>query len=77
LFYSDRNGDLNLFKQPVEGSTADILLSGQEEQRMPRLSPDAAWLLYLTWPREEPLAGRGRLMRVAVTGGAPQPVLGV
>lgn len=78
LFFSDRNGDLNLFKQGVGEVAAEVVTAGPEEMRTPRLSPDGAWILYLAWPRVQSGAPHsGRLMRLPVAGGPPQVVLEV
>ena len=78
LFYSDRNGELNLFKQGVNDATAEVVAAGPEEMRTPRMSPDGAWILYLAWPKTEGVAPpSGRLMRLPVAGGPPQVVLEV
>lgn len=79
LFFSDRNGDLDIFQQGIEDRGAHPVVTGTEEKRDPRLSPDGRWLLYLAWPkaRERVRVGEGRLMRVAPIGGSPETVLRV
>jgi len=77
LFYSDRNGDLDIFRQAVTGGAAETVVTGPGEERGPRLSPDGAWILYLSWPRGEGRMGQARLMRVPVAGGRPAAVLNV
>jgi hypothetical protein len=76
LFYSDRQGTLDIFRQPVEDRTADVLVTDAEEKRQPQLSPDGSWILYLSW--RAMLAGAvpaaGRVMRIPVAGGPPQAV---
>lgn len=80
LFYSDRSGNFDIFKQGVHDRAAEEIVSGPlEEKRAPQLSPDSKRLLYLAWPsvqsNEPPLSGR--LMRVPVSGGAPEAVMEV
>ena len=77
LFYSDRNGDLDIFRQQVSGRDAQTLAPSPEEKRDPRLSPDGAWILYLAWPNAGERSGQGRLMRLPVSGGPPQTVFPV
>jgi len=78
LFYSDRNGELNLFKQGVNDATAEVVAAGSDEMRTPRMSPDGAWILYFAWPKVEGAAPpSGRLMRLPGAGGPPQVVLEV
>ncbi|MFN0166436.1 MAG: hypothetical protein ACKV22_08395 [Bryobacteraceae bacterium] len=79
LFYSDRNGDVDIFKQSVAARQALPIVTGQEEKRDARMSPNGRWILYLAWPKEGERirAGEGRLMRVAAGAGAPETVLRV
>jgi eukaryotic-like serine/threonine-protein kinase len=79
LFYSDRQGSLDLFRQPVDSRSSELLLSGPEEKRQAQFSPDGAWIVYLSWPR---LPGpsppsNGKVMRMPAAGGPPQPVFEV
>ena len=76
LFYSDRLGTLDLFKQDVDGMP-ELLLPGSGEKRHPQLSPDGAWILYLAWPAAPAgtVATAGKVMRIPVSGGPPQVTL--
>ena len=80
LFYSDRGGNFDIFKQGVGDRAAEEIVAGSsEEKREPQLSPNGKWILYLAWPStqtDEPPTS-GRLMRVPVSGGAPEAVLQV
>jgi len=79
LFYSDRNGNFDIFKQGVNARTAEETVVSPDEKRAPQLSPDGLWILYLAWHKTE--SGQpptsGRLMRVPVSGGTPELVLEV
>ena len=79
LFYSDRNGQLDIFRQGVNEKTGEVVVTGPEEKRMPLPSPDGAWVLYLAWPKSGCCvsAPSGRLMRAPVSGGQPEPVFEV
>lgn len=80
LFYSDRGGTFDIFKQRINDRAAEEVVSGSlEEKRAPQLSPDGKWLLYLAWPntQNDELPPTGRLMRVPVSGGASEAVLEV
>ena len=79
LFYSDRNGQLDAFKQDLKARTAEAIAPGAEEKRTPQLSPDGSWILYLAWPRTlvGALPRSGRLWRVSVAGGSSERVLDV
>ena len=79
LFYSDRNGQFDVFKQDVKARTAEAVAAGGEEKRTPQLSPDGSWILYLAWPSTpagvSPRAGQ--LLRLPVAGGPFGKVLDV
>jgi hypothetical protein len=79
LFYSDRNGQLDIFRQGVNDKTGEVVVTGPEEKRMPQSSPDGTWVLYLAWPKSGCCvsAPSGRLMRAPVSGGPPEPVFEV
>lgn len=79
LFYSDRNGNLDLFRQNIGQRNAETIVAGPEEERGPQLSPDGAWILYWTWPEAQGAIPpkSGRLMRLPISGGSPEVVLEV
>jgi hypothetical protein len=75
LFYSDRNGNFDIFRQGVNDRTAAPVVTGPDEERAPQLSPDGSWVLYLAWSRKAGMFPQaGRLMRVPVNGGPSEPV---
>jgi len=76
FFDSDRNGNRTIFRQSLQGRNAQDFFWGPGEQTEPRLSPDASWVLY--WDH----VGKGdwasepmRLLRVPISGGAPELVV--
>jgi len=76
LFTSDRNGSFDIFKQSLDQSTPELLVSGPEQEMMPRLSPDGSWIFYWVRPTSSPGASSpARLMKVPVTGGPSELVL--
>jgi hypothetical protein len=79
LFFSDRNGNFDLFRQGIKDRAADEIIVDSEEKRQPQVSPDGNWILYLAFPKAQnglpPQSGR--LMRVPVSGGTPEFVLAV
>jgi len=77
LFTSDLGGRLDIFRQDIDAPAPRAIVSGGEERRDARFSPDGRWILYLTSPNTEGQrqTAEGRLMRVALGGGSPQPVL--
>jgi Tol biopolymer transport system component len=77
FFYSDRNGNFDIFKQGVSSPNAEPVVTGPDEKRAPQISPDGKWLLYMQWtkPAGRPEPEFGKLMRIPLTGGPPEPVL--
>jgi Tol biopolymer transport system component len=77
LFFSDRNGEFDIFRQGITDRAAEPIVVGSDEKRAPRLSPDGRWILYLEWPKTAggTSADSAHLMRVPVSGGAPEFVL--
>ncbi len=77
LFWSDRNGSNQVFKQNIDQETAETVVAGPEDEWMPRVSPDAMSILYLANPQGLNNPSGVRLMRVQSSGGSPQLVMDV
>jgi len=86
IFASNRNGRMEIFKQPLDQASAQpvgaVLEEGIEftgggllDMVIPRLSPDGASILYLVLPKDSSDTAPVRLMRIPVAGGRPQLVL--
>jgi hypothetical protein len=76
LFFSDRNGLYQVFKQSIDQQTAETMaVAGPDLAWMPRMSPDGKSILYLISPQR--FNGPSRIMRVPSGGGAPQQVMEV
>jgi serine/threonine protein kinase/Tol biopolymer transport system component len=80
LFWSNRSGVWDIYKQVLDQPEAQPVVTGKERKYFPCLSADGTWILYLS--RENhipyPMDGVGvpvRIMRVPTSGGAPQLVL--
>jgi len=76
LFLSDRTGRFQTFRQRLDADTAELLVPGPDDQIFATLSPDAAWVLYVSQAHggESPLTSQ-RLMRFPASGGLPEQVL--
>jgi len=74
LFFSDRSGAFNVFKQNASATSPDLLVGGKDDSRSPRISPDGQWLLYMVWP-DEKTPGPVRLVRASLSGGSSKAVL--
>jgi len=75
FFQSDRTGNMNIFRQHLDGTDAEAVVSDQSDNRAPALSPDRAWVLYFAWPRSAAHVNSARLMRRPIGGGTPELVL--
>ena len=77
FFESNRDGRLHIFRQEISGDTAGPVATGSAEASAPVVSPDGAFLLYVT-PAHAMVGGSTtpvQLMRVPRAGGTPQVVL--
>jgi Tol biopolymer transport system component len=78
VFWSDRNGSWDIFKQTLDkDAPAELLPLGPEPKWYASFSPDGQWILYMALP-EPRLPGGSvpvRIMRVPASGGPPQLVL--
>jgi Tol biopolymer transport system component len=78
VFWSDRDGSWDLFKQTLDrDDTAELLPLGPEPKWYSSFSPDGHWILYMALPEARHPGGTVpvRIMRVPVSGGPPQLVL--
>jgi len=76
LFWSDRNGTWDIFKQALDQDAAELVVTGPDYKEEPVLSPDGSWILYLSSAsRESSAVTPVRIMRVPTSGGPPQLVL--
>lgn len=79
LFISDRNGKRELFKQGLNDSVPERIVSSAagEVGYWAGLSPDGSWLLYWEYERTEGKTrpSWGRLMRQPADGGPPETVI--
>jgi Tol biopolymer transport system component len=79
FFYSDRSGRFDLYRQSLDDRTAQPIGTAPEEKRMPQLSPDGKWIVYISWPVTKDLSAPadGHIMRMPAGGGPPVPVFAV
>jgi DNA-binding winged helix-turn-helix (wHTH) protein/Tol biopolymer transport system component len=77
IFTSNRAGAFSIYKQPIDSSLAELILTGSESVRLARVSPDGAWIVYsaVSDSQHPDRSASVRLMRVPVNGGAPEPIL--
>lgn len=76
LFTSDRNNTQGVYKQRLDQTAAEAIVTGPDYKDCPVVSPDGSWILYLSKASPEPRAATPvRIMRVPTSGGAPELVL--
>ena len=75
LFTSDRDGPAHLFKQRIDQPVPDVLVGGDDQVVLARLNPDSSEVIYLVRPPFNSGDKRVRLMRMSLSGGAPQLIL--
>ena len=74
LFYSDRNGHFDIFRQKPGDQQAEQVFSSPENKLKPEFSADGKWLLF--WQPASPQNEHfRRLMKMSVDGGALSPLL--
>lgn len=72
LFYSNRNGHFDIFKERPGSNAPEELLAGPEDKLSPEVSADGKWLLF--W-QAAPAASARRLMKMALAAGTVSAVL--
>jgi Tol biopolymer transport system component len=75
VFSSNRNGHYGIFKQPLDGGIAEAIVTLPQNVFGPRLSPDGKWVIYLATAEDAVPSARDEIMKVPITGGAPQLVM--
>jgi len=76
LLWSNRNGPWDIFKQALDQAEAELVVTGPDYKQQPVASPDGSWILYLSSATDDVHATTPvRIMRVPISGGAPQSVL--
>jgi len=71
LFSSDRNGQLDIFRQALDQDIAEPLVTGPGDKHDPVLSPDGDLVLFI----QDVPQGKQRIMRVPLWGGPSEMVL--
>jgi Tol biopolymer transport system component len=75
LFWSDRNGTWDIFRQALDQAEAEPVVTGPGVKFLPAVSPDGAWILYLSSATAEGgTTTPVRIMGVPIqTGGHTRP----
>jgi len=72
LFTSNRTGSVNIFRQAVDDTLAEMLVFGPEEKTLSRLSPDGSHIIYLLPPVTNGTPRLPRLRSAPINGGPSQ-----
>jgi Tol biopolymer transport system component len=75
IFYSNRDGPFHIFKQAMVATQPELVVGGNDDLYLPRLTPDGLSVLYIVRPKAGGPSNNSRIMRVPLAGGVPQPVL--
>jgi Tol biopolymer transport system component len=75
LFYSNRDGSFNIYKQGMTERSAQPIATGPEDKWAPQISPDGNWVVYMQWSKAaDGTLSSGKLMRAPIAGGAPESI---
>ena len=74
LFYSNRNGAYDIFRQSLDETAAQALVENKRVKTRPRMSPDGNWVLYYDPPGNARIE-RLRISRVPLAGGPTETVM--
>jgi Tol biopolymer transport system component len=75
LFYSNRNGSFEIFKQATDQPLAESLVSAAHQLSEPRVTPDGTEILYLATPRAAAPEAPSSIFAIPIRGGTPRLVL--
>jgi dipeptidyl aminopeptidase/acylaminoacyl peptidase len=75
LFTSDRNGTREIFKQDIDQSVAQRLVSNAHQLSQPRVTPDGSEILYVSTPRPDDPERLSSIFAIPMGGGIPRLVL--
>lgn len=75
LFHSDRDGKWDVWKQRLDGSSADLIVASPTDNRGSRISPDGRWVFFAARARDNQIWKWGSpatLIRTTMTGDSPR-----
>jgi len=75
LFYSDRNGTSEIFKQTTDQPLAENLVTAAERLSQPRVTPDGSEILYISTPESASPETPSSIFAIPIRGGTPRLVL--
>jgi Tol biopolymer transport system component/DNA-binding winged helix-turn-helix (wHTH) protein len=75
LFYSNRNGSFEIFKQATDQPLAETLVSAAHQLSEPRVTPDGSEILYIATPKTAAPEAASSIFAIPIRGGTPRLVL--
>jgi Tol biopolymer transport system component len=75
LFFSDRNGTLEMFKQATDQPLAESLMVSAEQLSASRVTPDGSEILYISTPKSASAETPSSIFAIPIDGGTPRLVL--
>ena len=75
FFNAIRSGVFVIFKQSIDATLPDILVSGKNQVSQPRLTPDGSEIVYVSTPEPGGAEARSSIFAVSINGGVPRLVL--
>src|SRR6266404_5687221 len=75
LFYSNRNGTLEIFKQATDQPLAESLVTAADQLSQPRVTPDGSEILYVSTPKSAGPETPSSIFAIPIHGGPSRLVL--
>jgi Tol biopolymer transport system component/DNA-binding winged helix-turn-helix (wHTH) protein len=75
IFASDRDGAFHIFRQSPDENVPELIVGGNQQWVLPRLTPDGKQIVYLEFPWLYDKAHVNRMLRVSLSGGPPELIL--
>lgn len=75
LFNSSRNGSPVIFRQGIDQSLAEILVTSSDQVSQPRVTPDGSEIVYISTPESAGVETPSSIFAIPIGGGAPRLVL--
>jgi len=75
LFSSDRNGTREIFKQAIDKTTAESLVTSADQVSQPIVTPDGSEILYVSTPKPAGHEILSSIFAIPIGGGTPRLVL--
>jgi DNA-binding winged helix-turn-helix (wHTH) protein/Tol biopolymer transport system component len=75
LFTSDRDGRQHIYRQAIDQLAPDLLVGGEHDLGLPRLSPQGSDILYLQYPVQADSSRNVQIRSIPLSGGTSRLIL--